>query len=179
MLLNKQAKSLQRMLCALTGIQNIHVTAVSDGVSSNPSRTIIKTKYQINIEIVSLAQELADNVQKRSNLQARKKAVTAELTAMRHKSFKKGLEEGKRQNTAQMFVSDDEKPLLDAITACQKQNFELLAKISRKDSLINRLLRRLDRANIKYDDILANAEFPQVSNNSAMCAPMLEEGIEM
>ncbi len=55
LLLNKQAKSLERMLCALTGIQNIHVTAVSDGVSNNPSRTVIKTKYQINIEIVEYA----------------------------------------------------------------------------------------------------------------------------
>ncbi len=102
----------------------------------------------------------------------------AELTAMRHKSFKKGLEEGKRQNTSQMFVSDDEKPLLDAITACQKQNFELLAKINRKDALINRLLRRLERANIKCGDILTNAEFPQVSNDATMCAPLLEEGVE-
>ena len=102
----------------------------------------------------------------------------AELTAMRHKSFKKGLEEGKRQNTSQMFVSEDEKPLLDAITACQKQNFELLAKISRKDSLINRLLRRLDRANIKYDDILTGTEFAKVPKQTDACLPMLEEGVE-
>ena len=102
----------------------------------------------------------------------------AELTAMRHKSFKKGLEEGKRENTAQMFVSGEDKPLLDAITACQKQNFEILAKISRKDSIINRLLRRLERANIKYDDILTGTEFAKVPKQTDACLPMLEEGVE-
>ena len=102
----------------------------------------------------------------------------SELTAMRYKSFKKGLDQGKRENTAQMFVSEEQKPLLDAITACQKQNFELLAKISRKDNIINRLLRRLQRANIKYDDILTNTEFAKVPEQADACLPMLEEGVE-
>lgn len=43
--------------------------------------TVSAQYFFTEFEIVSLAQELADNVQKRSNLQARKKSVTAELAA--------------------------------------------------------------------------------------------------
>lgn len=103
----------------------------------------------------------------------------AELTAMRAKAYRNGFSAGKSENTVQMKLTDDEKPLLTAITECQAQNFVLIERIRAKDKEIHRLRRRLERLNLNFDE---NSETENVQICAETCRDIrirVEEGIEI
>lgn len=69
-----------------------------------------------------------------------------ELTAIRIKAFQSGIVQGSKQHEEQTKpISNDDKPLLTALTVSQNKNAELIEVINQKNAEIVRLSRRLER----------------------------------
>lgn len=92
-----------------------------------------------------------------------------ELTAIRYKAFQSGIVQGSKHHEEQTKpLSNDEKPLLTALTVAQNKNAELIETINQKNAEIVRLSRRLERLKQDFPQTVEKTELKAVAESCEM-----------